>query len=264
MAPEFEHRYLVDPRAVSRVLRALAGRMEEVVYDPRRPVAWSRTTYLDTPDERYLAASQAGTRLRVRLRQYASATDEGTPALLSPGVWLEIKRSAGLARHKVRVRLSGEEAAAVLQGGLVPQVTTWYRRRSFATDGVRLTVDQEIAFSSPVLPGDAGAPAEPHHVLGRETNAVLEIKSVPPLPGWLGEAIAELPGASGYSKLRAAVLARDGEGDPRPAVRQVLRPGAAAVSDGDAAHQAEAEAERAVAAIAPAVERLERTRQVLG
>jgi hypothetical protein len=261
---ELEHRFLLDPGATGRVLGAIAGRLEESIYDPARPVAWSRTTYLDTPDERYLAASQNGCRLRVRLRQYAAAPDEREPPRLVPGTWLEVKRSAGLQRHKVRARLSDEETAAVLCGGLIPQVTTWYRRRSWSGAGLRLTVDTEVAFCRPALPGAAGELAEPAGLLGLEPRSVLEIKSAAALPGWLLELLVGLPEAGGYSKLRAAVRARDGEGDPGAAVRQVLGPGAAAVRDRDPAHQAEPEAERAVPALPAAVEGLECAGQVLG
>src|SRR6188508_1325272 len=116
MPPEIEHRFLLDRAALARVLRA-AGSLEEVIYDRARPVAYARTTYLDTPDERYFNASHQGARLRVRLRQYASAPDVGAQPCMAAGTWLEIKRSAGLERHKVRVRVGRCEVADVLAGG---------------------------------------------------------------------------------------------------------------------------------------------------
>lgn len=266
MPPEIEFRFLLDRPALAGVLAAAAGRLEEVIYDPSRPVAWARTTYLDTADERYLRTSATGSRLRVRVRQYAAALDPIDPARATAGVWLEVKRSAGLERRKVRVRMSAPEIAAVLRGGLVPQVTTWYRRRSFAGDGLRLTVDQDIAFCRPALPVAEGEIAQPGGLLAREARAVLEVKSAGAqgLPEWLFHALAALSADAGYSKLRAAVAARDGEGDPRPAARQVLGPGAPAMGDGDAPDQAEAEAEGTVTALLPAVEGLEGAREVPG
>jgi hypothetical protein len=265
MPPEIEYRFLLDGGALARVVAAASDRLEEVIYDPTRPVAWARTTYLDTPDERYLRTSAGGSRLRVRLRQYAAAADYDDPPRAAAGTWLEVKRSAGLERRKVRVRMSEPEIAAVLRGGLAPQVTTWYRRRSFAGHGLRLTVDQDIAFCRPSLPVAAGALAEPGDLLAREVRAVLEVKSAggQGLPEWLFDALAALPADAGYSKLRAAVAARDGEGDPRPAAGQVLRPGAPPVGDGDPPDQAEAEAEGTVTARSPAVEGLEGAGEVL-
>jgi hypothetical protein len=259
MPPEMEHRFLLDRAALARVLGAAGDRLEEVIYQPDRPVAWARTTYLDTADERYLRSSGRSSRLRVRLRQYAAAADPDRPALAMPGTWLEIKRSAGLHRRKLRIRMSAGEIAGVLRGGLVPQVTTWYRRRSFAGAGVRLTVDQDITFCPPSLPVAAGEPAEPDGLLAREARAVLEVKSASgdPLPEWLFAALAALPLDAGYSKLRAAVAARDGERDPRAAAGQVLGPRPSAVRESDPSDQAEAQAEGTVTALSPAVEGLE-------
>lgn len=265
MHRELEHRFLVDREAIDRVLAAGGGRLAEVVYDPARPIAWARTTYLDTPDERCLRWSRAGARLRVRLRQYAAAEHAAAVPRIAAGAWLEVKRSDGLERRKLRVAVDpARVAAAAAAAGLVPQVTTWYRRRSFAGDGLRMTIDQAIGFyrAAPLLAAEAAA--EPAGLLGREPRAVLEIKSARPMPAWLAAAVRALPFAGGTSKLRAALAARDREGDPRPAARQVLRPGLAAVGGGDPADQAEAEAERAVAALLAAVEGVEGAGEILG
>lgn len=228
-----EHKFLIDRRAAGRVLGAARAYLKVEVYDAERPVAYARTVYLDTPDGRYLRSIDQPARLRLRLRQYASAVDLVDAPIAAPATFLELKRSAGLEGHKIRIEMSAEQAielasgrvpdpvaarladhpgfagiALDLESGLLaPAATTWYRRLSLTGDGVRLTFDEAIAFclpSHPVLPGEL---AEPSGTRARERRTVVELKTAGPIPAALAGTFARLSPAPAYSKFHAAMVA---------------------------------------------------------
>jgi hypothetical protein len=238
-----EHKFLIDRQAARQMLQAARAHLEVEVYDPERPIAYARTIYLDAPDGRYLRSSERRARLRLRLRQYASAPDLVEPPIISSATWLELKRTAGVERHKVRIAMSAEHAIELasgrlpqaiagqlaaehrfavvcqeLQSGLLaPAATTWYRRLSLVGDGVRVTFDEAIAFCPPSHPVPPGELAEPSGTLARERRTIVELKTVGPIPSALAGAVARLPPAPEYSKFHAAMacvtparLRRDG------------------------------------------------------
>ncbi len=230
---QLEHKFLIDRRAAHRVLGAARAYLHVEVYEPARPIAYARTVYLDTPDGRYLRSSDERARTRLRLRQYASAVDLVEAPIAGESAFLELKRSVGLERQKLRIALSAEEARAMATGevaeavaarlaaerrlesiaqelarGLLePAATTWYRRLSLVGDGVRLTFDEAIAFCRPSVPVLAGELAEPHGLLARERRTMVELKTAGPIPAALASIVAGLPLAADYSKFHAAMAA---------------------------------------------------------
>lgn len=226
-----EHKFLIDRGTARKVLRAARAYLELEVYDPGRPIAYARTVYLDTPDGRYLRSTDQRSRVRLRMRQYASAPDLVEPPVVSSPTWLELKRTAGLERRKIRIAMSAEQAIDLAAGRmsgaiaarlaaepgleeladelatgvLRPAVTTWYRRLSLAGDGLRLTFDEAIAFCRPWPPVGLGEPAEPAGTLMRERRTIVELKTVGPTPPPLTGVLRPLEPAPQYSKFHAAM-----------------------------------------------------------
>lgn len=249
---ELELRFLIGPGQAAGVLLAARDHLTREVHDGARPVAYSRTLYLDTPDRCYLSGHGRGPalspdlapsmpgaspaeRVRVRVRQYAGAsTLDGTPCITSQA-FLEIKRSVGTRRAKLRAQLPTGEMARLLRGrlgsavmdrlaavpplaalaldlgrgALVPHAMTWYRRTSLSDSRVRVTLDEAICYCRPEGLLEPGAPAVPGAVLAREGRAVLEIKARGALPAWLERALSPLGPAADLSKFRAAMAALD-------------------------------------------------------
>ncbi|WP_164002508.1 VTC domain-containing protein [Pyxidicoccus caerfyrddinensis] len=211
-APDLDHERRFQPvrEAVDAFLRATGPYTEARVYEPGLPHAFTRTTYFDTPALDLLASASSGYAQRLRLREYAAAMDLGQPPSLTGRRFLEVKVTSGERRTKSRCALSAHEAEALLyglplpegsaavglmqqlaRGPVMPWVTAWYRRvtRTTADERVRITLDQDLAFALPPLPGD---PAEPTCPLERASAALLEVKWQDRAPAWLEQALRPL------------------------------------------------------------------------
>ena len=233
-----ERRYLVDLSQAGRVLAAAGKELEVEVHDRKRPVAYSRTLYLDSDDLLHLRSSEGAVTSRLRVRQYASAASLDEAPRITPIAYLEYKENAGPARRKTRLAAPGESLAQLLRGdledqalrrdvarfatfraiepalrngGLRARLTTWYRRLSLAGDGVRVTLDEGLVFCPPVPPLEAGRSAEPASSFARGPGAVLEVKLSGRAPAWLGRATTGLMAASSFSKYQAGMAALVGK-----------------------------------------------------
>jgi VTC domain len=223
-ADEYELKFMVSLERARAFLGAMRDRLHVTVYDPAWPVAFARTTYLDTLDWRYLRSSGADVWRRLRIRQYAGAPDDGVPARLTGLCFLEYKESAASRRRKARLRIFPQDIAVILRdpqasltayrhrdtdavdvllremagATLAPQLMTWYRRQSLGDAGgrVRVTVDTEIAFCLPFEPAlmsglemyDCG----PAQAVGQAPPCLLEIKYDRAPPDWLVAAVRML------------------------------------------------------------------------
>jgi hypothetical protein len=229
-AAETERKYLLPDAQADQLVALLSARLSPEVHDVTRPVAYARTTYLDTAGLTLFATSDGVVRRRLRVREYAAASRLGAPPELTGVCFLELKESAGVQRSKVRFPGRVEEIRRIVSGRREPQwlrclaehphmreigvalenrwlqpcVATWYRRISFAGDHLRVTVDAELSYARPALPG---APIDPEAVVQRAPMRVLEIKAMAPWPAWLSRALAAHRPAPGFSKFREGVLA---------------------------------------------------------
>jgi len=180
-------RKFAPPRARADELIAAAGqRLRRRVYDEMRPIAYARTTYLDTEELAYLRSAGGPVRQRLRVREYAGATEPGERAAIIGDCFLELKVTAGSRRVKARLAASAAEIERELrQMEVAPTLSVWYRRLSLTDEAerVRVTLDSEIEFSRP------GARAgEVHH----GPPCILEVKHLGELPPWLEELLAPL------------------------------------------------------------------------
>jgi len=229
-----ERRFLASPLQAAAVLEEACRHLHLAVYDPDRPIAYARTLYLSAPGP---AAIGAPTRLRIR--QYAAAVGVDEPAQVTTS-YLESKHRDGEQRHKVRVRMPAAVLVDVIEGrgangwharldaipelrevlpGLVsgqlaPRVLTWYRRISLAGAGLRMTMDEGVAFSPPEVPADDGAPAAPRTLARVMPGIIIEVKSSADLPAWLASHLGGLPPGPS-SKFEAGVAALEGSGEQR-------------------------------------------------
>jgi VTC domain-containing protein len=226
-----ERRFLATGGQAASIRESALRNLHLAVYDPDRPLAYARTLYLDGP------AVDPGTRLRIR--QYAAASQPGEPARATCS-YLEYKRHDGEQRHKVRVTapahalsdlLAGrmiedwrarlhlvpelrDVVPALLRGALAPRLTTWYRRVTLAGSGLRMTLDQQVGFSLPEPPAAEGAAAAPGEMFAQLPGVIVEIKSAGDLPAWLAHAVACLPPAP-RSKFEAGLAALGEPGGAR-------------------------------------------------
>lgn len=168
-------------------------------------ISFSRTTYFDTPDLAYYRSCGGPILRRIRVREYAIASDpEGSPRRLEH-CYLELKQSNASMRSKVRLRVQPDqvarELAAIADAALAPCVTTWYRRRALVGEGgLRVTLDDMLLLCRPLPVGSPFHQLDPDDVLVRGPGLVLEIKSAAPLPAWLLESIAPMREEVGFSK----------------------------------------------------------------
>lgn len=229
--PELERKYTLPTLPLARFLREVDGRLAPEVHDPARPVQYTRTTYLDTAELAYYRSGAPEPRVRLRIREYASARSVQEPPALTGLCFLELKESEGERRRKVRWSApSVVIRALVASGGKMPAdvgapvellerlerdrpqpvVTTWYRRRSLASpEGVRITVDDSVWFCRPSRAGAPGLLAAPDDALAVLPPHVLEIKRTGVAPAWLDAAMAGLPEPVEASKFRLAMSALD-------------------------------------------------------
>ncbi|HSY39678.1 MAG TPA: hypothetical protein VLA79_09120, partial [Polyangia bacterium] len=77
-----ELRYLLSHGEMRRFLDAIAARAAIEIYDPQRPISYTRTTYLDTNDLAYFRTGDGAPARRLRIREYAvAATAKDAPVL---------------------------------------------------------------------------------------------------------------------------------------------------------------------------------------
>ena len=229
--PEFEHKFVLTPDAAAALLERVRPHLSPIEFDAARPEAWTRTTYLDTSDLRYLRSSETPTHRRLRVREYAAAP-LGGPPVLTGRCFIELKENTGSVRTKIRCEAPSDDILALLRGEVpsgrnadartsaawlailkrvieerpLPQVTTWYRRESHGARGVRITFDSNVTFCDPGLPGHAGEPATPGRVLERIDSTVVEVKLTGAAPAWLAPALLEKE-SHGFSKFQRAMQA---------------------------------------------------------
>ena len=221
---EHEHRFLLTSQEARQFVRAVSARLTLDVYDALRPVAYSHTTYYDTPKRELWNDELTGAGHRVRVRQYASAEDPTSEARFADRVYLELKSSTDSRRQKLRFPFLPEQLRDLLQEGstadlpdsstaralvtrirtaeLSPVFSTWYRRMSMSQGKVRVTIDENVAFCPPCAFADAGQAKSPSDALGMITGRVVEIKVRGAMPDWLATAMASLGGSESVSKFR--------------------------------------------------------------
>jgi hypothetical protein len=182
---EHERRFILDRGQTEVFLAATADHLQLAEHHNQSPVAYTRTTYLDTDEMEYLssctddAAGRGAIARRLRIREYAAAADTEASPILTGICFIELKESMGSMRKKRRfaaprgvlanmVRCRGELEPGWAEPGAVAHslveiqrrlgrarlrscLQTWYRRWSFRakTEAIRVTLDEGLAFSRP-------------------------------------------------------------------------------------------------------------------
>jgi hypothetical protein len=232
----FDHelRYLLSHAEMRRFLDAIAARAAIEIYDPERPISYTRTTYLDTDDLTYFRTGEGAPARRLRIREYAIAATPKAAPTFSGVAFVELKEHDGPARRKVRLAASPAEIAQLLaerEAGpashmtvgqaelarelalatMAPRLATWYRRLCLTGDArrVRITLDENLTFCRPQPIGDAGSLASPREreVIAVFPARVLEIKHCGEMPPWLGPALEALQPADSFSKFHMGMTA---------------------------------------------------------
>lgn len=188
-----------------------------------KPIQYLRTTYLDSED---LALLNSTVRRRLRLREYARASEPNEAPAVDRTCYLELKQINGSLHRKMRFQLDRDallrddgsvdvnRALDAARGTLSPVfatmgvplqslrpcVTTCFRRVSLGSSRPRLrvTLDHTIAFSLPASLADNIR--EPDHVVGYGPQQILEVKHEDALPEWLTDALCLMPAPLQISK----------------------------------------------------------------
>ena len=259
---EHEERFVLTRAQVTRFFATIGARAAVETYDLARPIAYTRTTYFDTDDSRFLRSCEGPVSRRLRLREYAMAASLEDVPVLSSTACLELKQNTGTARSKVRIQASptllrqlierrGQRdpafasleplsALATLEAELAthsiaPRLTTWYRRASLTAElgRLRITLDERLTFCRPQIVGVVGAEVAPSaaDVVAPGPARILEIKYWGDQPAWLARALEGLEPAHGFSKFKMgmAAITRKLESLVRP-----IAGGAPAESEADA------------------------------
>ena len=242
---DHEQRFLLSRTEMKRFLQAIAARAAVEIYDPQRPISYTRTTYLDTNDLVYFGAAGGAPARRLRVREYAVAASAEDEPVLSGVAFIELKQHEGAARSKMRLSASPAEIARLISRHdvhqpsteatapwsaialelslptMAPRVSTWYRRLCLTGDGrrVRITLDENLTFCRPQPIGDAGTPAAPHsrEIVAAFPARVLEVKYCGEMPVWLQPALEPLEPADGFSKFQMGMTALGHGADGRAA-----------------------------------------------
>lgn len=234
---EHEYRYLLSSPSARQLVDTVSKHLSLDVYDSSRPVAYSHTTYYDTPNQSCWLGELSGSGERVRVRQYASAATTTSQPIASSLAYLEFKRSADSFREKIRYsrpcaelrellsrdsisplpaqKLARELATQIRQGELSPVFSTWYRRISMSQESVRVTIDENVVFCQPSAIKNEGEGLNPPATCGRVSGRIVEIKHRGVIPHWLEKATERLSGAESVSKFQRGMkilLAPSGKG----------------------------------------------------
>ena len=235
---EHEERFVLTRAQVTRFFATIGARAAVETYDLARPIAYTRTTYFDTDDSRFLRSCEGPVSRRLRLREYAMAASLEDVPVLSSTACLELKQNTGTARSKVRIQASptllrqlierrGQRdpafasleplsALATLEAELAthsiaPRLTTWYRRASLTAElgRLRITLDERLTFCRPQIVGVVGAEVAPSaaDVVAPGPARILEIKYWGDQPAWLARALEGLEPAHGFSKFKMGMAA---------------------------------------------------------
>jgi hypothetical protein len=230
---EHERRFLLQRTQAEAFVGGVAPHMTLEVYDVNRPVAFTRTTYLDTDDFEFLRSSGEAISRRLRVREYAASSNPDEEPVLSGICFLEFKESAGPIRSKARFAAPAEAIAEIIESGgsrprawagmlrqlktfqsilgylregrLKPCLTTWYRRAALSGEKgrLRVTLDEGIAFCRPLW--CVSEPVRPKSVLSVGPGRVLEVKYRGEPPGWLAAQMDKLPESPAFSKFRVGM-----------------------------------------------------------
>jgi len=233
---EREQRFLLSRTETVAFLRAVGSKCTQERYDTGRPLAYTRTTYLDTADLSYFRSFENGVARRLRVREYAVASTLDEAPMLTGVCCLELKQSTGNARSKIRFSASPQTLRRVLAGEaqleidddspaqlmalsalraelagrcVMPCLTTWYRRTSLVGEEgrVRITLDQDLSFCPPETLGDESGSITSGQAVARGPARILEIKYCGDQPDWLACATAQLAAAPTFSKFRMGMMA---------------------------------------------------------
>jgi hypothetical protein len=231
---DHEQRFLLSRTEMRRFLQAIAARTAVEIYDPQRPISYTRTTYLDTNDLVYFSAAEGAPARRLRVREYAVAASPEDEPVLSGVAFIELKQHEGAARSKIRLSASPAEIARLIArhdlqptaGGaapwsaialelslptMAPRVATWYRRLCLTGEArrVRITLDENLTFCRPQPIGEVGAPAAPpaREIVAAFPARVLEVKYCGEMPVWLQPALEPLETADAFSKFQMGMTA---------------------------------------------------------
>ncbi|MBI2920464.1 MAG: VTC domain-containing protein [Planctomycetes bacterium] len=196
-----ERRYLLrGGRAIEALLR---GRGEPHEFVPGRPETEVFTVYLDTAEGTW-SRGRSGTKFRCR--SYGE-----------PGIWwFELKRRVGNVVDKWRHLVAPARLPALLAGSdrgpalrpfvgdreLLPLVAIRYRRTAWEWDGLRVTIDRDVAFYAV----EHGDPWRTGERAGGIPGVVVEVKRDGPVPAWLAAALSGKR-ARRFSKSRRALAA---------------------------------------------------------
>jgi predicted nucleic acid-binding protein len=240
---DHEQRFLLSRTEMRRFLEAIAARAAVEIYDPQRPISYTRTTYLDTNDLVYFTSAEGAPARRLRVREYAVAASTTDAPVLSGVAFIELKQHEGAARSKMRLSATPAEIARLIARHdvhqpspeatapwsaialelalptMAPRVSTWYRRLCLTGEGrrVRITLDENLTFCRPQPIGDAGALAAPNarEIVAAFPARVLEVKHCGEMPIWLGPALEALQPADGFSKFQMGMTALGHTSDGR-------------------------------------------------
>ena len=232
---DHEQRFLLSRTEMRRFLEAIAPRTAVEIYDPARPISYTRTTYLDTNDLVYFSSAEGAPARRLRVREYAVAASAKDEPVLSGVAFIELKQHEGAARSKMRLQATPAEIARLIARHevhqpapeatapwsaialelslptMAPRVSTWYRRLCLTAEGrrVRITLDENLTFCRPQPIGDPGSPAAPHarEIVAAFPARVLEVKHSGEMPVWLQPALQALQPADGFSKFQMGMTA---------------------------------------------------------
>jgi len=234
---EFEERFLLTRAQVTRFFASLARHAAVEIYDRERPIAYTRTTYLDTDDFAFYRSCDGPIARRLRFREYAMAASLEDAPILSSLAVLELKQIAGTSRSKVRlsatptvlrrlierhgecddpIAIEQQAALSVIQQELrhptmAPRLTTWYRRAALTAESgrVRITMDDRLTFCRPQIGGVIGAEIAPSpgDIFASGPPRILEIKRWGARPAWLTHALMGLEQTSDFSKFRMGMSA---------------------------------------------------------
>ncbi len=206
-----ERKYLLDAPAAEAFWSIATEHLRPQLDVDARPVAYSRTTYFDTPDLAYFrSTSQGGVARRLRVREYAYSADPDAVPVVGSRCFVELKQSSGGLRSKTRVAVAAADVPAQLvavagESALQPCVATWYRRRALTDDtGLRVTLDDRLLLCKPRPLGSAFAEPE---IVGRGPAFILEVKHWDAPPTWLAHALAGLEEAINFSKFMLGMRA---------------------------------------------------------
>ena len=162
----FDHelRYLLSRGEMRRFLDAIAARTAVEIYDPARPISYTRTTYLDTDDLTYFRTGDGAPARRLRIREYAVATTPKDTPILSGVAFIELKEHDGPARRKVRLAASPAEIAQ--PAGRAPGWPAVRHDRRAGRAGPRAGASHDGPAPRDLVPpplSDGGRPPGPHH-----------------------------------------------------------------------------------------------------